>query len=245
MKPALLCAIAAALLGGVAIRHAQAHTWADVEQTCPLCNTKFKARVDMSGTQFGMRLDLKPLGPIAAPWSVPVCPKCHFVLFDDEIAEDVLQRCRKIVAAEQYKAQAKRASYHLLGLLYEGLQKEPLALAHTFLKASWQEESDAEQLKDDLQRSLKHFEAYLERAKQHDDAWQTAQVVKAELFRRLGRFDEAKKHVDALLEMKEFRGTFLEDLLRYQLKLISKKDTAPHAASEMNTASQHGSSALN
>ena len=66
---------------------ATAATIYEAEKTCPLCTTEFKAHLAGSGTQFGMRLDLKPLGAIAAPWPVAVCPKCHFVLLGDDLSD--------------------------------------------------------------------------------------------------------------------------------------------------------------
>ena len=62
---------------------AYAHTWGTKEVVCPLGGEKFQTTVDMSGTRFGMQLDLKPLGPIAAPWRLPVCPGNHFVVYKD------------------------------------------------------------------------------------------------------------------------------------------------------------------
>lgn len=67
----------AALLSATTVNALTIH---EADRTCPLCKTEFKAHLAGSGTQFGMRLDLKPLGAIAAPWPVAVCPKCHFVL---------------------------------------------------------------------------------------------------------------------------------------------------------------------
>ena len=67
-----------------------------VKKTCPLCATAFEAELDLSGTQFSQRLDLKPIGPIAAPWRLAVCPQCHFVLYTDELSgeeRDSRRRC--------------------------------------------------------------------------------------------------------------------------------------------------------
>jgi len=61
----------------------------------PAMSIAAKARyglLDGSGTQFGRRLDLKPLGPTAAPWTVAVCPTDHFVFFKmaaSEIANEL------------------------------------------------------------------------------------------------------------------------------------------------------------
>ncbi len=219
-----------------------AHKSGMVEKTCPLCRETFKCELDFSGTQFGSRLDLKPLGPTAAPWRVPVCPKCHFVLFDKEIPAEELAKCREIVQGDAYKNQTGRASYYLLGLLYEGLKKDSLGLGHIFLKASWQEESDGTKLEDDLNRSLQHFESFLKEPQQpkaasrkaadEDNSYQTAQLLKGEILRRLGRFNDAKNYFSDLQKLKPFQETFLADIVRFEIRLCGKKDSKPHEVSE-------------
>ena len=223
-----------------------AHTYSTVEETCPLCGEEFKCEVDRSGTQLDTRLDLKPLGLIAAPWRVPVCPRCHFVFYDEEIPAEELAKCRSIVQEDAYKKQSGRASYFLLGLLYEGLKKDPLEIGHVFLKASWQEEPDEKKLKEDLERSLKHFEAYLKeppkpKAASEDEEdegqpYEVAQILKGELLRRLGRFDEANSHLAGLQKLEAFQGTFLADIVRFEIDLCSKKDSQPHKVSEAKSA---------
>ena len=223
-----------------------AHTSVEVEKTCHLCDTKFKTRMDASGTSFGMRLDLKKLGPIASPRSVAVCPNCHYVLLGDDLTEDELAKCRQVVESKEYKEHSGRASYFLLALLYEGLGRESLDIAHTYLKASWQEENDEKHLKEDLGMSLKNFEAYLkegppkkadgkteEKAQDENSAYDTARLLKGELLRRLGRFEEARKYLQALLEEKQFQSTFFGDIVRYQIKLCVQKDAKPHEISEV------------
>ncbi len=218
-----------------------AHTSGMVEKSCPLCEKVFKCELDMSGTQFGMRLDLKPLGPTAAPWRIPVCPKCHFVLYDDQIRAEELAKCKEIIRSDAYKKQSGRASYYLLGLLFEGLKKNPLDIAHIFLKASWQEESDEKKLKDDLEHSLHHFELFLKEQtrtdaaqQKEDNAYVTAQLMKGEILRRLSRFEEAKGYLSGLLLIKPFQeGTLLRDIVRFEISLCDKKDSKPHEVSEV------------
>ena len=221
-----------------------AHTSGMVEKTCPLCAEVFEYELDMSGTQFGMRLDLKPLGPTAAPQRIPVCPRCHFVLYDDEIPAEELAKCREIVQGDAYQKQSGRASYYLLGLLFEGLEKDPLDLGHIFLKASWQEEVDEKKLKDDLEHSLRHFEAFLKELlktkptplieDEEDNEYETAQLLKGEILRRLGRFDEARNYLAGLQTIKPFQGeTFLGNLVRFGISLCDKKDSKPHDVSEV------------
>lgn len=221
-----------------------AHTSGRVDKVCPLCSTAFTAEVDMSGTQFGMRLDLKPIGPIAAPWRVPVCPQCHFVLFSDELTPEVLEQCREIVGSQGYISQVERSSHFLLGLLYEGLKENPMTVAQTFLRASWQEEETPELLREDLERSLGHFEAFLQLpppaesgdSDPENNPRATAQLLKAEILRRLGRFDQASVFLDELKVLPAFQDSFVGKIVDYQIRLCQKQDDQPHQLSEMESA---------
>lgn len=118
-----------------------AHTFDEEEFTCPLCGTKFKAIVDCSGTVLDRRLDLKPLGAIAAPWRKPVCPACHFVLYSEQEkpAEDI-GKLRKIVGSEEYKKLVREGhtSYFLWGAIREKTGADHFDTGWTFLQASWQ-----------------------------------------------------------------------------------------------------------
>jgi hypothetical protein len=212
---------------------AVASTFRSVHKTCPLCDTEFDTMAEGSGTQFSTRSDLKPLGAIAAPWPIPVCPKCKFVLYAADIPKDELEKCRKIVSDATYTEHSERASHYLLGILYEKLEKDDLTIGHIYLKASWQEESNTTQLDEDLKLSEKHFAAFLARPGKHDSSWQTAQLIVGEIKRRLKKFDESKKHFDNLKTMAEFQGNQLEKIIDFQLRLVAEQDSKPHSLKEM------------
>ena len=217
------------LFGG----YSYAHKWTVLEQNCPVCETTFEAKVDLSGSYADMRLDLKPLGAISAPSLVPVCPKCHFVLYAEEIEGQELEKCKLIVDSKEYKKNSNRASYYLLGLLFEGLQKPPPVTAYVYLQASWQEEAEPEKHKEDLEKSLKYLLEYLRTTKQKDETWQTYQIVAGEIERRLGKFEEAKGRFEELKKMEVFKGSLQEKIITFELDLISRKDTVAHALSEI------------
>jgi hypothetical protein len=225
--------IASVLVVASITTNAIARTIDTVRLTCPLCRWEFDATIDKSGTQFDMRLDLKPLGPTPAPWLVPVCSKCRFVVYRRDIPDQELQNCRKIVASDEYRKHADRASYFLMGVLFERLGKSEKDTAHVFLKASWQEEQRAENFKECLERSLKHFHLYVTNAEKHDETWQTAQVLIGELLRRLGRFADAQQHLTKLAKMEHFQGNLLAKVVAYELELCRKQDSAPHSLSEI------------
>jgi len=246
MKHQSIRHLSAAIMAGIMLMtrtQATALTIYEADKTCPLCAAEFNAHLAGSGTQFGMRLDLKPLGAIAAPWPVAVCPKCHFVLLGEDFSDSELAKLKAFVQTKEYQAWGEtRSSYFLVAKLLATLGRDDLTLAHVYLKASWQEERKKKFLTEDLQLSLKHFEAFLKagppndkknpnEGKEENDAagdYQTAQLLKGELLRRLTRFDEAKTHLQTLLKQKSFPGTFLGKIVAYEIRLCDKKDAKSH-----------------
>ena len=157
--------------------------------SCPLCKTAFPT---LTGGEGGFvhdhRLDLMPTGGYLPCISLPVCPKCSFVLFKgahEQIPADELERCRKIVSGNDYKKFIGRSSYCWMGALFEGLMRDDSQIAHAFLGASWQEAAEPKKRSDDLQRSYDHFQAFIKATKEHQQSWQTAQLLCGEILRQL------------------------------------------------------------
>lgn len=203
------------------------------EIACPVCGEQFYTKLDLSSPQYDMRLDLKPVGEVSSPWRLPECPKCGFVIFKASLSKAEAARCRAVVYSPAYKKALKRSSYYRAGLLYEQLEKPPFAIANNFLKASWQEEADPALLKEDQELALRYFSDALAAAKNEDEDWQKAQLLKGELLRRLGRFGPAREHFAALLALPGFKNNFLGDVAAYQLKLCSKGDASPHGMQDV------------
>ena len=198
---------------------------------CPACGKPFYARLDVADSKFEMRLDLRPAGPIFDPWLLPDCPVCGFVTYMYPVPKAELAKCRVIVASEDYKKNLARSTYFRLGLIYEKLGKADYILANTFLKASWQEESEAAKLKEDLETSLKYFTACALTCRA--DEQENSQLLMGELLRRLGRFGEAQAHLAGLQKLKGFQKNFFADIVEYELKLCLKKDTSPHSMEDV------------
>jgi hypothetical protein len=202
---------------------------AEVDEVCPLDGTKFKAMEDMSGTSFGKRLDLRQIGPTASPWSLPVCPKDHFVLFQEKFSPAEIADLRTFVNGQDYQAVATtHSSYFLLARIFEHLKKEPGIIAFTYLQASWQVEGDAAQYKEYAQQGLQVYKEVLAAQKDHGEEWKTAELLSGELERRLGRFDDAKTRFTALKQQPEFRDGLWKSIVDYQLQLIELHDSKPH-----------------
>jgi hypothetical protein len=203
---------------------------ATVPQVCPLCQTKFTAILAMSGTRFNVRLDLRPVGPIASPWPLAVCTKCGFVLYkqDGKYSDEEIKALRVIVDSDAYKKLPREnSSYQRVAKLYEGLGKPPSQVATAYLEASWQVEDDEARNRPLLGESLKWFEKYLGSGPKKDENWKAAEFLRGELQRRLGRFDDAKAQFARLKVTEEFKGEPFPGLIAQEEALIAAKDRSP------------------
>lgn len=206
---------------------AVALTTAEVKITCPLDGHAFTYQAMMSGTQFGQRLDLKPIGPIAAPAPLPVCPKDQAVVFDEDLTGAPLAKQKALVATAAYKAAAKdEPSYALLARTLEALGHAPAEVGFAWLRASWQVEGDAAKVTRFLTAALSGYEKGMV-GKAGVEAFQMG-LIAGELERRLGRFEAAGKRFAALAGHDTAKERPFAGIIAYQQKLVAAKDAAPH-----------------
>jgi uncharacterized protein (DUF2225 family) len=225
----------AALVGLASLacgRWATADTFRTVKRTCPICSTEYETNVTASGTQLGVRLDLRPIGPIASPPRIGVCTKCEFVDFrhGEEYPEKELKTLKEYVLSDDYKKLAKgNTSYFLVGQMYEKLERPPVDTGFVYLYSVWQTENDKEKdrLKKCLSASLAAFEKSLEDKERKAEQRQTIQILKGELLRRLGKFADAKDHFERLAKDDAFKTDPLPRLIEQQLEWIAKKNDQP------------------
>lgn len=194
------------------------------EFTCPVCAESFYAKLEVDSGQCDMRLDLKPVGDCPAPWRLPDCPKCGFVIYGIKLPKGEVAAAKRTVASAGYAKARERSSYHRLAMLYAGQAWPDFAVANAYLKASWQEESDPAKFKEDLELALKYFIAAAASPKSMLEEKENSRLLTGELLRRLGRFDEALAHLRSLRGTKGFTGNIFGDIVEYQITLSLKKD---------------------
>lgn len=217
-----------ALCGALLALSADAHTSRQERFTCPLDGTSFEARVDTSGTQFGTRLDLKPLGPTAAPWAVPVCPKCRLPLYKrgQQAFSDAERRTlAALVATERWrKASADQPSYGLIALVQEELGNPPFQIGFSWLRSSWQVEGEPSRYTAALRAALRWFD----RAEAAEGKSRpTCLLLRGELRRQLGDFAEAAARFDSAARDPEMKAEPFPSLIAFERELIAAKEVAP------------------
>ena len=169
--------------------------------TCPIDGTAFEYMIALSGSQFGMRLDLQPLGPTPAPWSLPSCPECRFPLFEEEFSDEEIERYRELVESEAFREVTEnKSSYFTLALVKEHDGEAAGEIGYAYLRASWQLEEEREKYEKCLALALEQYREDFE-SEEHEervDAWWTSGILVAELERQLGNFEAALNQVERL-----------------------------------------------
>lgn len=198
MIPASLGAAAALLLA--APSSAPALTLYESEVTCPIDGHTFKATLVGSYMAKGMRLDLKPVGEMIAPYPHPVCPGSGFVVYQRAFSGDEIAAIRSIAASEEFRALRREHTDHaVVAYVKQRLGAPAFEVAESYLQASWEAERDRPQRVNEYRaRALEAFDAARERGGLSTDDRHTAAVVGAELERLLGDFNSAATRVVSL-----------------------------------------------
>jgi len=206
-----------------------AHTSDIVKKTCPVCLHEFEAEMDMSGYQSGVRLDLKPLGAIAAPSRVAVCPQCHFVLYTDQLSDEDRDNLREFLASPEYAGlvKEKHSSYFLLARIRKHMNANHFTVAYAYLQASWQVEDELARQITYLNACLDELKEYVQEKVEDENDFRTAQLLIGEILRRTSKFDDATEHFKELSALSEFKMQPYRTSCEYEIKLIQNRDASP------------------
>ena len=208
------------LVGALLCLGVEAHTSYEADLVCPIGGEKFKAVLAGSGTSFGKFLDLKPYGPIAAPWPLAKCPANGFVMFQDKFSDAEHSRLEAFVASTQYQEMKKtHTNYYLAASLQRQIDAPLSQLAPTLLQATWEAPSSLYSLY--AAEALEAYLALLKAEPTDSKSWVTYQLIAGEMERRLGKFEAAASRFSVLQENPHL-DTFVKAIVGFQLQLISE-----------------------
>ena len=211
-------------------------TFQEKELTCPIDGEKFKATLAASGTMFGRFLDLKPFGPIAAPWPLAKCPSSGFIIYKDKFSDDELVQLRKYVFSDEYKKlSGLHTNYYLAARLRAHLGEKSSQLTDTLLQATWEAKSRS-QYEQYASEALDAYKQILKEENDESEKWLNNQLIAGELERRLERFDDAKERFVNLAKHEKAKAEIYAEILAFQIQLIEARDSQPHMIPEKQDA---------
>ena len=205
------------------------------EFLCPICGTHWTQRIETSGHSMGLRLDLRQVGDVVDPPTLPQCTKCRFPLFSDRIAaqandpakERAFKRLRSFVMGADFQMlAAKNPPYFALAQVQELLEAPHRVIALSYLRASWQVEDRPANCRRLLEKARAHYIAALAEAGANDRQRADLALLCGEIERRLGKWDDAEKRFRELESSALLKGTPLAQIPAVQLRLIAQRDSA-------------------
>jgi hypothetical protein len=205
----------------------RAYTTSKVEYTCPYDGTRFTAVLAMSGSQFTVTLDLKPVGMTESPWPMAECPTNGFVFYQDKFSNEELEKLRPLILSSEYQALKKETTYYRAAWIMERTGTKHSQVTWTLLRALWQNHAYAPKLLERLPQDISEVEG---------EEKLNLRMLQAELLRQVGRWDEAKAAF-AVLQSEVHRFSTLDLVIRYELRLIEQHDTGTkHTVEDAVTA---------
>jgi hypothetical protein len=169
--------------------------------TCPL-NGKTTTIMKYGSYNFvGRRLDTKSMllgSPQVLP--LPICKENGFAIYKNDFNDVELEKARELVSSAKFRRLSKIHTSHYMGAFEaEFLGESQFKIAHLYLIASWEtEENKTRRTRVYMSQSLRHFLLYLKFHDEHDSRWLVAQILSANLERKLGKFDDAIGRINSL-----------------------------------------------
>ena len=213
-------------------------TTSEVEMTCPLDGSRFKALQNISRASFGARLDLKKTGPIAEAPQLVRCPQCRLPLYKETFTDAEKTSLRDIVSTDDFHKQtAGRSAYFIYGVILEGQKARPFDIGWAFHQAAWEVEGENDDAyAETAKRAITWFDRAAGEAAVSDAAQNDRQIaiyLPIELHRRLGNFAEAKARLDRAQALRTSKIEWLPPVLDFQAGLIAARDAATHEIREV------------
>ena len=201
-----------------------ASTGGDVEYNCPLCNTNFEAFTQFSYTTFGQNLDLRPYGAAIIPTPVPKCPNCNLVFFNNLFTKEEIIILNEILEINNlFTNEPNMPNYYYLAREAERVGKGLKNIIRWFLSAVWENINEDNNLTL-IKITIENIDKLLET----DVSYNDHQMVKLDLLRRSGQFNEALELVNIIKANKEYYTGIIITMINRQIELIENKDQNEH-----------------
>ena len=202
-----------------------ASTGGEVEFTCPLCNTKFNYWVQFSYSVFGQNLDLRQTGAAIIPAPIPKCSNCNFIFNNNFFTEDEIS-CLKIELEQNniFEKEPNMPNYFYLARECEIIKRDLDNIIWFFLSALW-ENRDINKKNFLINITID----YINKLENTSEEYNTYQLVKLDLLRRSGQFNEAKELIEVIKLNKDFFTDYIVEIIDLQIELIENNNQEEHS----------------
>ena len=197
---------------------------------CPIGGAEFSVDLPSSAGHSTQNLDFKLGGEgVISPGPVPVCPDNGFVIYRDDLSESEISLLTPYVLSDEYQAMVhEHTPYYRLAKLLDFQGRPVLEVAFTYLRASWEVDTDQTRYGQYASAAAEDFEAYLVDADPKSADYFTSHLLLAELKRRVGIFEGAKAVLGAIKHLEYASKPYPSRIIILQYELIAGENREAH-----------------
>ncbi|MDR2941307.1 MAG: hypothetical protein LBV17_01790 [Treponema sp.] len=208
----------------VIVNNIFAHTGGNVEYTCPLCGRRFESYTQFSYTIFGQNLDLRRYGAAIIPSPIPKCISCNFVFSDDFFSEEeIIVLKEKLKVNNIFEKEPDMPNHYYLAREAEIVNRDLVDIIWWFLSGVWENKDE------NLENMLMNITIkYIDKLNEKSKSYNNYQLVKLDLLRRSGKFEEALALIEIIKTYGEFYNDYIIKIIDLQIELIGNKNQDEH-----------------
>ena len=213
-----------------------ADTYRAIEVSCPLGGVNARGVEITSQTFFDAYLDGEPIGHHGLPNPPPECPDNGFLVYKKHFSDQELARLKDYIFSKDYQSlrQPNTPVFYRLAKTLETLHSPIFDYYHYYLSALWEIPDGNDALYRHYAReTIPVYQRALKDWLQHATSWPgekaEAHMVLAELYRRIGNFALARKHLELTRENNPDFKFVHHSFIDYLDQLIKQKDSDAHS----------------
>lgn len=198
--------------------------------TCPVGGAEFSVDLLRSAEHTGQNLDLKLTGEgVISPAPIPICPDNGFVIYRDDFSAAEISSLTAYVLSHEYQEMVDdHTPYYRLAKILDFQARPVLEVAFTYLRASWEVDTEAARYEPYASAAATGIEAYLVDADPETRDYFTSHVLLAELKRRVGDFAGAKATLDFIKHHDTASKPYPSRIMIKLYELIASENREPH-----------------
>ncbi|GHV67919.1 hypothetical protein FACS1894199_14320 [Bacteroidia bacterium] len=164
------------------------------------------------------------------PDPIPKCPNCHFAFAADLFTkEEIIKLKTEFKGNNIFEVEPNMPKYYYLAREGEFIHRDKENIVWWFLSAVWENKDET------LKKKLINITIeYINKLNEADEIYNTYQMVKLDLLRRSGQFDDALQIIEKIKMNTEFYKDIIIKIIDYQIELIKTKDKDEHSIPQNN-----------
>jgi hypothetical protein len=194
--------------------------------TCPFCKNEFEYLGLASYSTAGAKqnLDFRMVGNGINPSFVPQCPNCDFVFYNNSFTEnEILILKYELKIYNLFEKEPNMPKNYYLAREMEIVNKSMENIVWYLLSGIWENE--------DIEKNTLLINItidYINKLNETDKSYNDYQLVKLDLLRRSGKFNEALHLIEIIKLNGEFYMDYIVQIIDLQIKLINNKSQGEH-----------------